>query len=68
MHYTGDIHLFLETLKNADPRFAAGVWYLAVLDGVFQRTSSSMSLRESQELVEIQLAVYILASWTKDLR
>ena len=68
VHNTGDTYAFLAALKQADPRFAAGVWYLAVLDGAFQRTTSSASLGVARELVEIQLAVYILSSWSKDLR
>ena len=68
MHHAGDAYAFLAALSKIDPRFAVGVWYLAVLDGAFQRTSSRTSLRVASELVEIQLAVYILASWSKDLR
>ena len=68
VHNIGDTYAFLAALKQADPRFAAGVWYLAVLDGAFQRTTSSASLGVARELVEIQLAVYILSSWSKDLR
>jgi len=68
LHNTGDAYAFLAALNKADPRFAVGVWYFAVLDGVFQRTSTSASLGVARELVEIQLAVYILASWSRDLR
>ena len=64
----GDIYAFLAALKKSDPRFAVGVWYLAVLDGAFERETNTLSLSAARELVEIQLAVYILASWAKDIR
>ncbi|MEI8242051.1 MAG: MFS transporter [bacterium] len=64
---TGDDHAFLAALTAADPGFAAGAWYLAVLNGAFQRTATSASLSVARDLVEIQLAVYILASWSHDL-
>ena len=68
LHNDGDTYAFLATLNKVDPGFAVGVWYFAVLDGAFQRTSTSASLREARELVEIQLAVYIMASWSRDLQ
>lgn len=68
LRHTGDAYAFLGALNKADPHFAVGVWYLAVLDGAFQRTSTSASLGAARELVEIQLAVYVLASWSKASR
>ena len=65
---TGDAFAFLAALNKADPRFAVGVWYFAVLDGHFHRPATSASLDAARELVEVQLAVYILASWSKGLR
>jgi len=64
---TGDIYTFLAALNKNDVRFAVGVWYLAVLDGAFERETASAALGAARELVEIQLAVYILASWSKDI-
>ncbi len=58
-----DVHALLAAAQQADPRFAAGLWYLAVLDGAFARTGTSASLTAAREWIEIQLAVYILASW-----
>ena len=62
---TGDIHEFLTVLREMDPRIAAGVWYLALLDGSIQMPSQTPSVPEP-ELVEIQLAIYMLSCWIKD--
>jgi HEAT repeat protein len=68
IRYTGDIRVFLGKIDKFDPQFAVGVWYLAVLDGVFQRIpNSSAALGEVRELVEVQLAIYILASWAYNI-
>jgi MFS family permease len=68
IRYTGDIRVFLAKIEKFDPKFAVGVWYLAVLDGVFQRIpNSSAALAEVRELVEVQLAIYILASWAHNI-
>jgi hypothetical protein len=64
VRHTGDSYAFLESLNKADPRFAAAVWYLAVLDGVFQRSTTSAALGAARDVVEIQLAIYILSSWS----
>lgn len=67
VRHTGDSYAFLETLNKTDPRFAAAVWYLAVLDGVFQRSTTSAALGAARDVVEIQLAIYILSSWSHQL-
>ena len=38
-----------------------------MLDGVFQRATTSVSLGAARDVVEIQLAIYILASWSHHL-
>lgn len=67
IRYTQNAYRFLEQLNHCDPRFAVGAWYLAVLNGAFERDAASASLRAAREWEEIQLAVYILASWTHSL-
>jgi len=65
--YDGNAYVFLTALDLTDPRFAAGVWYLAVLNGVFERATTSASLAAVRELDEIRLAIFILASWARDI-
>ena len=67
VRHTADAYSFLAALEKSDPRFAVGAWYLAVLDGAFQRPDGSASLHAARELTEMQLAVYILASWSREL-
>lgn len=64
---TGNPHVFLEALNQRDARFAVGAWYLAVLNGAFQRPESSLALRAAREIEEVQLAIYILVSWSWEL-
>ncbi len=56
---------FLSALSRRDPRFAAGVWYLAVLDGAFTRYDATGSLAPAHDLLELQLAVHVVASWIR---
>jgi HEAT repeat protein/MFS family permease len=66
LRHGADTRLFLRDLQAQDARFGVGAWYLAVLHGAFDRPSGSASLGPAREMVEIQLAVYILASWAGD--
>ena len=66
VRYDGNAFAFLAHLNHADPRFAVAAWYLAVLNGAFRRPGSSPALDAARELVEVQLAIYILASWSRD--
>jgi len=64
---TGNARLFLAELNERDARFAVGAWYLAVLNGAFQRPDASLALGAVRELEEVQLAIYILGSWSREL-
>lgn len=68
IHYRDDIYTLLSALEKRDPLFAAGIWFLAVLDGAFQRKESSNAMMAVQTATEILLAVFILASWSKKFR
>jgi MFS family permease len=56
---------FLANLETLDTRFAAGAWYLAILDGAFDRAQTSATLNAVRELIEIQLAIFVLSSWSE---
>jgi MFS family permease len=61
----GNTFAFLSELEARDMRFAAGAWYVAILDGAFDRAQTSATLNPVRELVEIQLAIFILSSWSE---
>jgi MFS family permease len=63
----GQIVPFLTALDTRDPRFTVGVWFLAILDGAFARSDGSASLAPAQDLLEIQLAVYVVSSWAREV-
>lgn len=62
---SGNTFAFLAELETRDQRFAVGAWYVAVLDGAFDHAQSSATLNAVRELIEIQLAIFILASWSE---
>ncbi len=63
----GSVPQFLTALDARDPHFTVGVWFLAILDGAFARSDASTSLAPAQDLLEIQLAIYLIASWAHEL-
>ncbi|MCL1888851.1 MAG: HEAT repeat domain-containing protein, partial [Kiritimatiellaeota bacterium] len=65
LHYRDDLRVFLATLEERDPHFAAGVWYTAVLSGALQRDDTSQSLAGIRTTTEALLGVFILASWSR---
>lgn len=64
---TGDARAFLTELDRHDPRFTVGAWYLAILDGAFAQLNPSASLAPARDLLEIRLAIHLIASWIAEL-
>jgi hypothetical protein len=68
IHYQDDVSRFLGALEKRDPLFAAGAWYTSVLDGAFQRGDAPNSFAPIRTETEALLGVFILASWSKNIR
>ena len=62
---TDSTFAFLSRLEAIDPRFAAGAWYAAILDGAFNQGRASLTLAAAREWIEIQLVIFILSSWSE---
>lgn len=58
-----DLNTLLTAAQKTDPRFAAGLWYLTTLNDAFERPQARVALTAARECIELQLAIYILASW-----
>lgn len=67
IRFDGDLRHFLEQTDRVDPRFTVGAWYVAILEGVFARAGASASLAVVRDRLEVQLAVYLLATWIDDI-